>query len=239
MAFLFFTFCFWCRRCTEVFFGPWARGVRMPRRFGKTIVIATLVVNYVTSRNSDDLCVVSSSNRTSGLLREKVMEALKNSGREDWIQAAASDYIRLRHPGNPDHSRKMIYFERAGAMGIAVTGEEFAQNQRGDHLLLRWDPTAKAFAYLEGITIELHWEKKLSAERDELLLDGAEEDQFCCICMCNARKITLVPCGHKHYCNKCLIKLYDRVHRKQPVVCPLCRAVVTDVDVSNDMESVD
>lgn len=48
-----------------------------------------------------------------------------------------------------------------------------------------------------------------------------EEEDACCVCLVNARRVTLIPCGHTPTCFSC----YNRLI-KAGLLCPLCRTPV-------------
>ena len=46
---------------------------------------------------------------------------------------------------------------------------------------------------------------------------GASQDSACVVCMCAARSVVLIPCGHIAVCKSC----YERLQQ-----CPICRSVI-------------
>ena len=46
---------------------------------------------------------------------------------------------------------------------------------------------------------------------------GAAQDSACVVCMCAARSVVLIPCGHLAVCQSCYVHLQQ---------CPICRSVI-------------
>ena len=46
---------------------------------------------------------------------------------------------------------------------------------------------------------------------------GAAQESACVVCMCAARSVVLIPCGHLAVCHSC----YSRLQQ-----CPICRSVI-------------
>ena len=46
---------------------------------------------------------------------------------------------------------------------------------------------------------------------------GAAQDSACVVCMCAARSVVLIPCGHLAVCQSC----YERLQQ-----CPMCRSMI-------------
>jgi hypothetical protein len=46
---------------------------------------------------------------------------------------------------------------------------------------------------------------------------GAAQDSACVVCMCAARSVVLIPCGHLAVCQSCYVRLQQ---------CPICRSAI-------------
>ena len=46
---------------------------------------------------------------------------------------------------------------------------------------------------------------------------GPAQDSVCVVCLCAARSVVLIPCGHLAVCQSCYVRLQQ---------CPICRSVI-------------
>lgn len=72
-----------------------------PRRFGKSVSIAALVVNYCLEVPGAIVSVFTTSKRTSQLLKKKVLQMLVESGFGKYILRYGEEVVIIRHPDRP------------------------------------------------------------------------------------------------------------------------------------------
>jgi hypothetical protein len=87
-----------------------------PRRFGKTIAIAAIVINYLLSKSPCEIAVFSTCKRISGFLLEKVKDIMIQSGYKEWIISIGGEHIYLRDPDDPDDQVRKISFYPASVV---------------------------------------------------------------------------------------------------------------------------
>lgn len=75
---------------------------KAPRRFGKTVTVAVVIVNYCIEVEGACVSAFSTSKRTSMLVKKKVMQMLVESGYETWILRHGDELIVLRDPKKPN-----------------------------------------------------------------------------------------------------------------------------------------
>ena len=80
---------------------------------------------------------------------------------------------------------------------------------RAEQLLLELTDSAAAKSVTSHTTDE-----STSASTQQA---GAAQDSACVVCMCAARSLVLIPCGHHAVCQNCYVRLQQ---------CPICRAVI-------------
>ncbi len=69
-----------------------------PRRFGKSVSIAALVVNYCLEVPGAIVSVFTTSKRTSQLLKKKVLQMIVESGFGQYILRYGEEVVIIRHP---------------------------------------------------------------------------------------------------------------------------------------------
>jgi hypothetical protein len=72
-----------------------------PRRFGKSVSIAALVVNYCLEVPGAIVSVFTTSKRTSQLLKKKVLQMIVESGFGRYILRYGEEVVIIRHPDRP------------------------------------------------------------------------------------------------------------------------------------------
>lgn len=72
-----------------------------PRRFGKSVSIAALVVNYCLEVPGAVVSVFTTSKRTSQLLKKKVLQMIVESGFGQYILRYGEEVVIIRHPLRP------------------------------------------------------------------------------------------------------------------------------------------
>ena len=72
-----------------------------PRRFGKSVSIAALVVNYCLEVPGAIVSVFTTSKRTSQLLKKKVLQMIVESGFGPYILRYGEEVVIIRHPDRP------------------------------------------------------------------------------------------------------------------------------------------
>lgn len=60
-------------------------------------------------------------------------------------------------------------------------------------------------------------------ELQNLCLQRAKESEECCMCLVAPRDTCIVPCGHKYFCNPCIVNYHTLNPRKG---CPICRSEI-------------
>lgn len=72
-----------------------------PRRFGKTVSIASLMVNYCLEVPGAIVSAFTTSKRTSQLLKKKVLQLIIESGFANYILRYGEEVVIMRHPERP------------------------------------------------------------------------------------------------------------------------------------------
>ena len=82
-----------------------------PRRFGKTISLGAIMLNYSLSVSGCIQSAFSTSKRASQKLKAKVLQICVESGYEDWIWRSGEEQLYLRDPDNEhDTTRQMNFY---------------------------------------------------------------------------------------------------------------------------------
>ncbi len=90
-----------------------------PRRFGKTICIAAIVINYALAKSPCEISIFSTGKRVSGFLQEKIRDILTQSGYSDWIYNIGGEFIYLKDPENSnDQLRKIGFYPSSTVISI-------------------------------------------------------------------------------------------------------------------------
>jgi len=74
-----------------------------PRRFGKTVVIAMILLTYAMVKPGSVSSTFSTSRRTSQRLKLKVVEILNSSGMSSWIVGSREEEVWIRDPSMSIH----------------------------------------------------------------------------------------------------------------------------------------
>lgn len=69
-----------------------------PRRFGKTVIIAMIMLTYAIVKPGAVISTFSTSRRTSQRLKLKVQEIMQASGMDEWIVVQREEEIFIRPP---------------------------------------------------------------------------------------------------------------------------------------------
>jgi len=83
---------------------------KAPRRFGKTVTIAVVMVNYCLEVEGACVSAFSTSKRTSMLVKKKVLQMLVESGYESWILRHGDEVIVMRDPQKPNARPAVMAF---------------------------------------------------------------------------------------------------------------------------------
>jgi len=90
-----------------------------PRRFGKTICIAVIVINYALAKSPCEISIFSTGKRVSSFLQEKIKDILTQSGYSDWIFNIGAEFIYMKDPDNPnDQLRKIGFYPSSTVISI-------------------------------------------------------------------------------------------------------------------------
>lgn len=81
-----------------------------PRRFGKSVGLGTIMLNYALSVSGCILSAFSTSKRASQKLKAKVLQICIESGFEDWIYRSGEEQLYLRDPNNPNDTTRQMNF---------------------------------------------------------------------------------------------------------------------------------
>jgi hypothetical protein len=66
-------------------------------------------------------------------------------------------------------------------------------------------------------------EKKEFDDDDGNVVEDAQREDRCAVCMTERRSMISVPCGHYNFCSSCV----DDLSITQNMNCPICRTVIT------------
>jgi hypothetical protein len=81
-----------------------------PRRFGKSVGLGTIMLNYALSVSGCILSAFSTSKRASQKLKAKVLQICIESGYEDWIYRSGEEQLYLRDPNDPNDTTRQMNF---------------------------------------------------------------------------------------------------------------------------------
>jgi hypothetical protein len=81
-----------------------------PRRFGKTVVIAMILLTYAMVKPGSVSSTFSTSRRTSQRLKLKVMEIIESSGMMNWVRNTREEEVFISDPESQDPSYSAMNF---------------------------------------------------------------------------------------------------------------------------------
>lgn len=109
-----------------------------PRRFGKSVGLGTIMLNYALSVSGCILSAFSTSKRASQKLKAKVLQICIESGYEDWIYRSGEEQLYLRDPNDPnDTTRQMNFYPSNKVIDRALLAFILYLYLQGALLLLR------------------------------------------------------------------------------------------------------
>jgi len=120
-------------------------------------------------------------------------------------------------------NKKNVEADRERNIKKAKQAETFAELQHKRDLEIRAKAIADAAHAERYITLEAE-RLRLAEESTKLqamYLKRVNDSEECCICMEAPRESAIVPCGHKFFCNPCIVAYHAADSRKG---CPVCRS---------------